>query len=320
MSSAPSSIPAPHPRPWEDKNPWISGILAYLIPGAGHFYQGRMVKGMIYCVSILGLFFWGLKMGEGTVVYGDITLFPPRVGPLSYVAQLGVGSLALPAALQSNRANHPSNQVVKRLTGPFTAQFEGTLHPSENPGHLVGTLRLDPVEGQFGPEVQGTFEGTLDGQAIKLPLGGRRFEIDRPIKAGFRRKLECTVLDEDMAAHPSPRWISGSIPRSIIDAYGVTPDANQLQDLDRLGKYYELALVFTWIAGLLNFLAIWDCVYGPAYGFGDEQPPGREAESRTAAEPASPATAGSAQPTPPQTSPPEEPPRVENRPAQKSPV
>lgn len=280
-----------------------------------------MVKGMIYFVSILGLFFWGLKLGDGTVVYGDITLLPPRVGPLSYMAQLGVGGLALPAALQSKRAGHPSNQVVRRLTGPFTASFEGTLHPSENPGQLVGTVRLDPVEGQFGPEVRGTFDGTLDGKPIKLDLGGSRFEIDRPIKAGYRRKLECTVLDEDTAAHPSPRWISGSIPRPVMDAYGVTPDPSQLQELnDKLGKHYELALVFTWIAGLLNFLAIWDCVYGPAYGFGDEQPPGREAGARTAAAPASPTSSSSVPSTPQQTTTPEEPPRIENRPVQKSPV
>ena len=65
--------------------------------------------------------------------------------------------------------------------------------------------------------------------------------------------------------------IVGSIPRSIIDGYGVPPDPEQLQKLTgRLGKLHELALVFTWIAGLLNILAIWDCVYGPAYGFGDE--------------------------------------------------
>ncbi len=38
----------------------------------------------------------------------------------------------------------------------------------------------------------------------------------------------------------------------------------------RLGKHYEMALVYTWIAGLLNVLAVWDAVQGPAYGYGDE--------------------------------------------------
>ena len=65
--------------------------------------------------------------------------------------------------------------------------------------------------------------------------------------------------------------IVGSIPRPFLDSYGVPPDQDQLQEVTgRLGKLHELALVFTWIAGLLNILAIWDCVQGPAYGFGDE--------------------------------------------------
>ena len=32
-----------------------------------------------------------------------------------------------------------------------------------------------------------------------------------------------------------------------------------------------MASVFTWIAGLLNLLVIWDAVDGPAYGYGDEK-------------------------------------------------
>lgn len=43
------------------------------------------------------------------------------------------------------------------------------------------------------------------------------------------------------------------------------------------GKRYEIALLFTWVAGLLNLLAIWDAYEGPAYGYGDEvdQPDGQ---------------------------------------------
>lgn len=302
MSSASHANPSPHPKLWEQKNVWIAGILAYLIPGAGHVYQGRTVKGLIYCLSILGLFIWGQKLGEGMVVYTRPDFGNRgRTIALSYVAQLGVGGIALPAVLQTERAIQPANHPLTRLTTPFKSSFEGTLHPASeaNPGHLVGTLQLDPVEGQFGPEVKGTFTGTLDGKPTELNLGGGRFELDRPIKAGFRRRLDCGVVDEA----GSPRWIVGSVPRSFVNSYGAPPDAIQLQDLnDRLGKIYELALVFTWIAGLLNVLAVWDCVNGPAYGFGDEHALASE-ESRQAK------TTNPAAATP--TSPDE--PRVENR-------
>jgi hypothetical protein len=118
--------------------------------------------------------------------------------------------------------------------------------------------------------MRGTFTGKRDGQPADFKLGGR-FELDKPIKAGFRRKLMCGVLDADPAAGGAGQVMEGTIPRSFLDAYGSPPDPDQLQDLGRrLGKLYELALVFTWIAGLLNVLAIWDCLFGPAYGFGDE--------------------------------------------------
>ena len=34
--------------------------------------------------------------------------------------------------------------------------------------------------------------------------------------------------------------------------------------------------MFTWIAGLLNLMAIWDAYDGPAYGYGDEEPEDEE--------------------------------------------
>lgn len=311
MSSASPVTSSPHPRPWEEKNPIIAGVLAFLIPGAGHLYQGRTIKGIIYCVSILGLFFWGQKLGEGMVVYGYINLTPPRVGPLSYVAQLGVGGLSLPAAFQNHRAKDPSNHAIKRLTAEFTSPFQGTLVPSEGtePNQLVGTVRLVPAEGQFAPEVKGSFEGTLDGKPIKLDLGGSGFQLDPLVKAGSGRRLECSIADGDGAASRS-RSIVGTVPRSLINSYGVTPDPSQIQGLDRLGKAYELALVFTWIAGLLNFLAIWDCVNGPAYGFGDEHAAAGDAKSKS--------TAAAGSPPPPDSK--DEPPRVETAPAQKTPV
>ena len=47
-------------------------------------------------------------------------------------------------------------------------------------------------------------------------------------------------------------------------------------ELDRLhgklSQHFDIACVFTWIAGLLNLMAIWDAYEGPAYGYGDEEP------------------------------------------------
>ena len=51
------------------RNPYKAAFLAWLVPGLGHFYQGRIGKGMLYAVCILSLYFLGFAMGEGKIVY-----------------------------------------------------------------------------------------------------------------------------------------------------------------------------------------------------------------------------------------------------------
>lgn len=267
--SKPAVITRPHyPRPWETTNPFVSGLLAFVIPGGGHFYQGRFLKGVIYCVCIMGLFIWGNKLGEGMVIYN----VPEKTGPmryvsLSYAAQLGVGAAALPSFYQ-NRVSAGQRAEAFNLMKPMKSSFEGRIAPAaaDGSGRLIGEVSFEPREGDIGPETRGVFRGTLDGEKTEFNLGGH-FRLEKQTKGGFRRKLICGIDDEGLAG----KIIDGSIPRPFIDAYGSPPDPEQLQEINgRLGKIYELALVFTWIAGLLNVLAFWDCLCGPAYGFGDE--------------------------------------------------
>jgi hypothetical protein len=41
----------------------IAGALAWLVPGAGHVYMGRKVRGLILCVCINALFWSGMAIG-----------------------------------------------------------------------------------------------------------------------------------------------------------------------------------------------------------------------------------------------------------------
>jgi hypothetical protein len=280
-------------RPWEERNPIISGVLAYLIPGAGHAYQGRWFKACIYFFGILGTFFGGMQLGEGAVVY-NVPSNQWGVS-LNYLAQVCVGLPALPAIQQAKRANAPDNKPLSELSAPLSAPFEGQLivtGPAHDqpPGKLVGRVELETSrEIGFG-ETRGKFIGTLDGQPVELDLSGG-FLLERPISAGFGRKLECLVARQsDQQPHTS-RLIRGAIPRKFTDAYAAPPDAEKLQDLHgRLGKFYDLAIALTMIAGLLNVLAVWDAVDGPAYGFGDEPPPSDAGQNPPPATAAAPAT------------------------------
>jgi hypothetical protein len=51
------------------KNRAVAAFLAYLLPGAGHYYQGRKTKAILFATCILGLFLAGFIIGRGRVVY-----------------------------------------------------------------------------------------------------------------------------------------------------------------------------------------------------------------------------------------------------------
>ncbi|MCE9603579.1 MAG: hypothetical protein K8U03_01610 [Planctomycetia bacterium] len=84
------------------RDPTIAGILAWAIPGAGHWYQGRRTKAVLFFTCILGTFFYGLWLGSGRVVYAS---WGPTTDEkrLPYVCQLGTGFVALPAMVQAQR-------------------------------------------------------------------------------------------------------------------------------------------------------------------------------------------------------------------------
>jgi hypothetical protein len=80
------------------RNPALAALLAWLVPGLGHLYQGRTGKGILYMVCILGTFFYGLYLGDGKVVYFS---WRPNDTRWAYFCQVGVGLAALPALLQA---------------------------------------------------------------------------------------------------------------------------------------------------------------------------------------------------------------------------
>ena len=82
------------------KDPRLAAFLAWLIPGLGHFYQGRTAKGVLFCVCILGTFLYGLYIGNGQVVYAST---PSILTRWQYLFQLGVGLPAAPALIQKWR-------------------------------------------------------------------------------------------------------------------------------------------------------------------------------------------------------------------------
>jgi hypothetical protein len=97
------------------RNPVIAGVLAWLWPGAGHLYQGRYAKSVLFMVCILGTFFYGLGLADGHVVYASLTREDFR---WQYACQLGVGASALPALLQNYRVRRNQEPLFGEFMAP----------------------------------------------------------------------------------------------------------------------------------------------------------------------------------------------------------
>lgn len=97
------------------KDPFLAAFLAWLIPGAGHWYQGRRHKAILFFVWILGTFVFGLYLGEGRVVYASWRDGDRR---LPYICQVGVGLPAMPALIQAARKTPLNFRVYENFMVP----------------------------------------------------------------------------------------------------------------------------------------------------------------------------------------------------------
>ncbi len=257
--------------------PVLAALLTFLVPGLGQLFQGRIFKGLVYGICITGMFLYGSALAEWKAVQAPPFEYRDKnrtLLALKFAAQFGMGTPAIASLIQTRRyLNREINFTPRTLEAPITAPFEGvfTTYPSDA-GRLdtpvKGTITLQNVVGGFGESIGGKFTGTTaDGQPIELNLK-ESVDLERPIVADWNRHVSSSDAQRaDGASGP----LHGSIPRPLMNWFGAPLTDGEEQELEgRLGKWHELAVVLTWIAGLLNMLAIWDAYEGPAYGYNDD--------------------------------------------------
>jgi hypothetical protein len=128
------------------KQPGMAALWAWMWPGAGHIYQGRYAKGVLYMVCILGTYFFGLGMGGGHVVYAAFDW--PDNFRWHIVLQAGVGLPAAPAAVQylrSRDGRDPLPLLGDYMAPPGHVEPEGydklaSWHDQGNMYFELGTL------------------------------------------------------------------------------------------------------------------------------------------------------------------------------------
>jgi TM2 domain-containing membrane protein YozV len=97
------------------RTPAVAAVLAWLWPGAGHIYQRRYGKGLLFMCCIVSTFVFGLTLSGGQSVYASNRTWGRR---LVYGCQLGVGLPAFPAMIQSMRVSRGSKPLFNGIMTP----------------------------------------------------------------------------------------------------------------------------------------------------------------------------------------------------------
>lgn len=113
----------------KDRN--LATLLAWLVPGLGHLYQGRRGKALLYATCILGLYFLGLALGEGKIVYWE------WINPIgnaekfraSYLCQFFVGLPALPGLIQGTLRYYGHDPILWGFLDNPGPNAINALHP-----------------------------------------------------------------------------------------------------------------------------------------------------------------------------------------------
>ncbi len=138
MSTEPTSAPLMPVR----QPSFLAAFLSYLVPGLGQIVQGRVVKGLLFMVCLLGMFIGGLVLGDWKNVYlPDVARGPDHPGTpwknnpwrlskpfyslanlyhrWQFAGQFWIGIAAWPALWQYNSLPAPAKE-----TSPFWHNFQ----------------------------------------------------------------------------------------------------------------------------------------------------------------------------------------------------
>jgi hypothetical protein len=121
------------------RNRQLAAVLAWLVPGAGHFYQRRYLKSAIFSICILSSFLIGMFVAGGRCVYASWNGVEKR---WQYALQAGIGLPAMPAALQAWRARSGELPLWSDsfMTAPQSSRDLDRWNKETASGFDIGTL------------------------------------------------------------------------------------------------------------------------------------------------------------------------------------
>ena len=98
-------------------NPWLIGFLAWLVPGLGHFIQGRVLRGVASSLTIILMFILGVSIGGH--IYGLRETGEGLLSSLFGLCDMGSGILYLLAKFAGLAVNERPEQVTSEYGSVF---------------------------------------------------------------------------------------------------------------------------------------------------------------------------------------------------------
>lgn len=139
------------------RDPYWAAFLAWLFPGAGHFYQRRYAKGTLFLICVLTTFVFGMSLGHGRVVYASSKSGDFR---WQYGLQAATGIIAMPAMVQAfktQKGNDPYFVLCERFPPKHPREFE--IIPDEQ---LAGFQGKTLKDGFMAPPAGPIYVDTMD--------------------------------------------------------------------------------------------------------------------------------------------------------------
>lgn len=98
-------------------SPWLIGFLAWLIPGLGHFIQGRVLRGVVSSLTVLVMFTMGVSIGGH--IYGLRETGEGLLSSLFGLCDMGSGGLYLLSKFAGLAINERPEQATSEYGSVF---------------------------------------------------------------------------------------------------------------------------------------------------------------------------------------------------------
>ncbi|MEQ8766754.1 MAG: DUF6677 family protein [Planctomycetota bacterium] len=257
---------------------WLSGLLAWLLPGLGHWMLGRHRRAIALCASVMVLYLAGLFASQKwSLIANDFVGLDIRLGPIH-----------IPSSILDPLAAVPESFIgLPNFIAHGTLQFDARGEPSLEPKALVGGLTigllLSALAGLINiigvadaVTIAGDRTGRLTGPGRREPFWGVLLSWLLPgaghVYAGHRNKGilvgslvvgafviglilgDGCVLDRQRY----PYYFLATMFQGLPTLVGGVATAGFQVDESVDPRRLEVGLLFVGVAGLMNLLVMID--------------------------------------------------------------